>query len=714
MVDTVALGQPTVGEPRSSRQVQPGLRVRMAVRCRPDLHAFEERFADVAGRPARPGHQQLRLRAAPRAAGRSGAAPATRSSWATTPSPRPGTRSCGRGATPVFADVRPDIWSVDPAAVEAADHPAHGRHHRGRRLRPARRLRRAARHRRPARPVAHRGRRLLGRRHLQGPPGRQPRRHRHASASTAARASPPARAARSRTDDAELAAHARKLHTYGIAPALTREGARDLPVPVVRRARLQLPDVRRRGRRSCWRSSTGCPQLLADRRAAAAVATPSCWATSSRSRCPSSSPTASTPGSPTSSTLDPDVDRGAVAIDAARPAAIAVQLRHVRLAPPAGLRRAAAPARSRPTSSRRHLAIPMHANLTERRGRARSPTPLDATPLADRRPIRRRAPTHQGAAPHDRTKTVFFTGGAGFIGLHVVADAARARLPRSASSTTCSAVTATRSPRWSRPGDVELIDQDVRYGGAVHQAMKGCEPRHPLRRRLDQQEPGRPVRVDGHQHGRQPQRLRRRRRPRRRAAGVRLQRLGLRRPREAARCTRTTALDPLTPYCISKRAGEDLLGFYQRRAGPVVDRAAVLQRLRPGPEDDRLLHVGHQPLRQPAQQRRAAGHRRQGRAVDGLHPRRTTSPAPSSWRWSPSRPTCRSTSAPASTPRSPTLARILIDAVGVDVEPQFNPRDVLVTRRAADITRAKEMLGFEPTITVERRHDRPDRSNVAD
>ena len=35
------------------------------------------------------------------------------------------------------------------------------------------------------------------------------------------------------------------------------------------------------------------------------------------------------------------------------------------------------------------------------------------------------------------------------------------------------------------------------------------------------------------------------------------------------------------------------------------------------------------------------------------------------------------------------LAEILIDAVGVDVEPQFNPRPVLVTRRAADITRAR-------------------------
>ena len=47
------------------------------------------------------------------------------------------------------------------------------------------------------------------------------------------------------------------------------------------------------------------------------------------------------------------------------------------------------------------------------------------------------------------------------------------------------------------------------------------------------------------------------------------------------------------------------------------------------------------------------------------------------------------------------LTKILIEAVGVDVEPIFNPRDVLVSRRAADITRAREVLGWEPTITVE-------------
>lgn len=46
------------------------------------------------------------------------------------------------------------------------------------------------------------------------------------------------------------------------------------------------------------------------------------------------------------------------------------------------------------------------------------------------------------------------------------------------------------------------------------------------------------------------------------------------------------------------------------------------------------------------------------------------------------------------------LAQILIEAVGADVEPVFNERDVLVSRRAADVRRAKEVLGFEPTIDV--------------
>jgi UDP-glucose 4-epimerase len=43
----------------------------------------------------------------------------------------------------------------------------------------------------------------------------------------------------------------------------------------------------------------------------------------------------------------------------------------------------------------------------------------------------------------------------------------------------------------------------------------------------------------------------------------------------------------------------------------------------------------------------------------------------------------------------------LIEHMGVDVQPVFRPRPVLVTRRAADISRIQEVLGWQPTIDVE-------------
>jgi UDP-glucose 4-epimerase len=46
------------------------------------------------------------------------------------------------------------------------------------------------------------------------------------------------------------------------------------------------------------------------------------------------------------------------------------------------------------------------------------------------------------------------------------------------------------------------------------------------------------------------------------------------------------------------------------------------------------------------------------------------------------------------------LARLLIEAVGADTEPAFRPRDVIVTRRAADIRCAAEVLGWEPQIGI--------------
>ena len=179
--------------------------------------------------------------------------------------------------------------------------------------------------------------------------------------------------------------------------------------------------------------------------------------------------------------------------------------------------------------------------------------------------------------------------------------------------------------------------------------MRGATHGHPLRRGVDQQGLGRPVRVDGHQPGRQPQRVRGRRRPRRAPPRLRLQRVRLRRPREAADARgRPAAPAHAVLHQQAGRRGPARLLPAPLRA--VVDRAAVLQRLRAGAEDHRLLHLGDQPLRRPAPRRRAAGHRRPRRAVDGLRPRATTSRGPPCWRWSPSATTCRSTSAPGSTP----------------------------------------------------------------
>ena len=209
-----------------------------------------------------------------------------------------------------------------------------------------------------------------------------------------------------------------------------------------------------------------------------------------------------------------------------------------------------------------------------------------------------------------------------------------------------------------------------------------------------------------HQHGRQPQRLRGRRRPRRARARLRLERVGLRRPREAPDARgRPAAPAHAVLHQQAGRRGPARLLPAPRRA--VLDRAALLQRLRPGPEDHGLLHLGDQPLR-----RTACGTARRRSSTAAASSRWTsstctTSPAPPCWRWRPSSDNLPINVGTGIDTSVATLARILIDAVGVDVEPQFNPRDVLVSRRAADTTRAREVIGFEATHHGRRGHDRP-------
>ena len=134
------------------------------------------------------------------------------------------------GATPVFADIRPDIWSADPAAVEAAITPrtvgilavdvfgqpadydelrAIADKHGLWLMEDAACSAGASYKGRPAGSLADIATfSFHGRKGITAGEG---------GALT--------------TNRSDLADHARKLHTYGIAPALSREDSTDLPIP---------------------------------------------------------------------------------------------------------------------------------------------------------------------------------------------------------------------------------------------------------------------------------------------------------------------------------------------------------------------------------------------------------------------------------------------------------------------------------------------------
>ena len=112
----------------------------------------------------------------------------------------------------------------------------------------------------------------------------------------------------------------------------------------------------------------------------------------------------------------------------------------------------------------------MHANLTEDEvdPGCDAVREVVACRLALTRPAVDPDPDAKETHAWPRT-TVLVTGGAGFIGLHVVPmlleRGYRVRIFDNMVRGDRDAVTAL-----VEAGDVELIDQDVRYGGAVHAA----------------------------------------------------------------------------------------------------------------------------------------------------------------------------------------------------------------------------------------------------
>jgi UDP-glucose 4-epimerase len=296
------------------------------------------------------------------------------------------------------------------------------------------------------------------------------------------------------------------------------------------------------------------------------------------------------------------------------------------------------------------------------------------------------------------TKTVFFTGGAGFIGMHVIPML----LERGYNVRIFDNMFRGDRDRVAElvsSGRVELIDQDVRYGGAVHQAMKGCESvihfaAVSINKSLADPHESIDINTVGSHNVFSA------------AADYGVRRLvfassaSVYGDPQKIPMHEDDPLQPLTPYCISKRVGEDLLRFYQRRAAlswialrffnvygegqkttayytSVINH--FVERLKncespvidgKGEQSMDFIHVQDVALA----------------TVLALDAEKDNVPINVG--------TGIDTSVAA-------LARILIAAVGADVEPQFNPREVLVSRRAADIARAREILGFEAAINVE-------------
>ncbi|MET7753014.1 NAD-dependent epimerase/dehydratase family protein [Micromonospora sp. NPDC005367] len=295
-------------------------------------------------------------------------------------------------------------------------------------------------------------------------------------------------------------------------------------------------------------------------------------------------------------------------------------------------------------------------------------------------------------------KTVFITGGAGFIGLHVI-PLLLEKDYRIRIFDNMSRGDRARVNELVATGNVELVEQDVRYGGAVHNAMKGCS--HVIHFATvsinkSQADPYESIDINmvgnnnvfaaAADHG--VERL------------VFASSASVYGDPKKLPMHEDDELNPLTPYCISKRAGEDLLGFYQRSKGLSWMALRFFNVYGPGQKIEAyytsVINTFIQRLRS-GQPPIIDGKGEQ--SMDFIHVTDLAKGVVAALESEQDNmPVNIGTGVDTSIAQ---LTKILIQAVGTDVEPIFNPRDVLVSRRAADITRAREVLGWEPQITVE-------------
>lgn len=294
-------------------------------------------------------------------------------------------------------------------------------------------------------------------------------------------------------------------------------------------------------------------------------------------------------------------------------------------------------------------------------------------------------------------KTVFVTGGAGFIGLHVVQQL----LERDWHVRIFDSMLRgdrDRAQQLAQSHGVEVIDQDVRSGAAVAAAMKGASHVvHLAADSINKSVADSYSSVDVNMVGSHNVFSA--------AAEQGVERLvyassaSVYGDPQKLPMHEDDPLSPLTPYCIGKRTGEDLLSYYQRKSGLSWIALRFFNVYGPGQKTTAYytsvinhfvnrIRNGEPPV--------IDGKGEQ--SMDFIHVHDIARAVVLSVESEKANvPINVGTGISTSVA---DLARILIDAVGADVEPIFNPRDVLVSRRAADTQRAKDVIGFEYSIPV--------------
>jgi UDP-glucose 4-epimerase len=159
-------------------------------------------------------------------------------------------------------------------------------------------------------------------------------------------------------------------------------------------------------------------------------------------------------------------------------------------------------------------------------------------------------------------------------------------------------------------------------------------------------------------------------------------------------------LAPITPYCVAKLAGEQMLDFYARRAKLSWLGLRFFNVYGPGqPTDAYYTSVVVTFLNRLAAGESPVIDGRGEQSMDFVH---VADVARAVGMAVDSEATGELLN--VGTGRQTTiadLADLLIRSVGADVEPQFRPREVLVARREASIDRIAEVLGWHPTIELE-------------